>query len=66
MNNKNFVPVSVLKHCSLKFSVSSTSIPEGGSGRSLWGTEDRFVWWESGCNRVVIAWTPWKVPAKTR
>ncbi len=27
------MPVSVEKHCSRKFSVSRTSMPEGGSGR---------------------------------
>lgn len=47
------MPVSVVKHCSLKFSDSRTSIPEGGSGR---------VWEErmgrgAGLRRVVIACT---------
>ena len=52
MNSRNFVPVNVLKHCSLKFSVSRTSIPEGGSGREL-GIEAR----GRGFRRVEIAWT---------
>lgn len=47
----------VLKHCKRKFSVSKTSIPEGGSGRMSEVVEEREgVGWR-GCRRVVIAWT---------
>ena len=42
------------KHCRRKFSVSRTSIPEGGSGRVL-GSREGGGW--RGCRRVVIAWT---------
>lgn len=54
------MPVRVLKHWSRKFSVSRTSIPEGGSGREGRDVpeerEEGGRWWESGCRRVVIAW----------
>lgn len=33
VKSRNLVPVRVLKHCMRKFSVSSTSRPDGGSGR---------------------------------
>jgi hypothetical protein len=58
VKSRNFVPVSVWKHCRRKFSVSRTSIPEGGSGREE-GVEvmDVFVAWERGWRRVVKAWT---------
>lgn len=35
VNRRNLVPVSVEKHCMRKFSVSRTSMPDGGSGRSM-------------------------------
>jgi len=50
------IPVNVLKHCSLKFSVSKTSIPEGGSGLSPVELLLEPVLC-SGCNLVVMAWT---------
>jgi hypothetical protein len=55
VKRRNFVPVSVLKHCSRKFSVSSTSMPDGGSGRE--SVEERAVDGWRGLRRVVIAWT---------
>ena len=55
VKSRNLVPVSVWKHCNLKFSVSSTSIPEGGSGRESVDERAAVPW--SGLRRVVIAWT---------
>ena len=43
------MPVRVEKHCRRKFSVSRTSMPEGGEERVGEG-------WR-GFRRVVIAWT---------
>ena len=48
------MPVRVEKHCRRKFSVSRTSIPEGGSGRVEGSREGGGC---NGCKRVVIAWT---------
>ena len=58
VKSRNFVPVRVWKHCRRKFSVSRTSIPDGGSGREE-GVEERevFAAWERGWRRVVKAWT---------
>jgi hypothetical protein len=50
------IPVNVLKHCNRKFSVSNTSIPEGGSGLSPVELLLEPVLC-SGCNLVVMAWT---------
>lgn len=56
MNRRNFVPVRVEKHCKRKFSVSRTSIPDGGSGRSVEVRED-IDGFARGCSRVVRACT---------
>ncbi len=48
------MPVRVEKHCRRKFSVSRTSMPEGGSGR-VFGSREGGGW--RGCRRVVIACT---------
>ena len=57
VKRRNFVPVNVLKHCKRKFSVSRTSMPDGGSGREE-GVEPDERWpdglWR-GCRRVVKA-----------
>jgi hypothetical protein len=61
VKSRNFVPVKVWKHCRRKFSVSRTSIPDGGSGREDGVEEsDVFVACESGWRRVVRAWTLWR------
>lgn len=54
------MPVSVEKHCRRKFSVSSTSMPEGGwgrVGRAEVVLEEGWVRWERGLRRVEMAWT---------
>lgn len=48
------MPVKVLKHCRRKFSVSRTSIPDGGSGRVSEEVGGGLCWWR-GLSRVVIA-----------
>jgi hypothetical protein len=45
-----------VKHCRRKFSVSSTSIPDGGSGLVSEFEGGRLCWWR-GFSRVVIACT---------
>lgn len=51
----------VVKHCSRKFSDSSTSKPEGGSGRfwrpELEAVDDRSGMGFTGLSFDVIAWT---------
>jgi hypothetical protein len=55
VKSRNFVPVKVLKHCMRKFSVSSTSSPDGGSGLCPAGVEPGSGL--TGLRRDVMAWT---------
>lgn len=54
VNSRNLVPVRVLKHCMRKFSVSSTSRPEGGCDRVFAAGETCDF---RGFRRAVMAWT---------
>lgn len=49
------MPVMVVKHCMRKFSVSSTSRPDGGSGLLPGGVASGMLL--TGLRREVIAWT---------
>lgn len=75
VNSKNLVAVSVWNTVSRKNEDSRLSIPEGGwvgSGyvHCLFGR----WWWvvvgvvegSFGVRDLVMAWTPWNVPARTR
>lgn len=58
VKSRNLVPVNVLKHCMRKFSVSSTSRPDDGSGREA--NPPAVVGGATGLtgfNRDVMAWT---------
>lgn len=58
VKSRNLVPVMVLKHCMRKFSVSSTSSPEEGSGRftTPLGPEAGATGF-MGLSLAVMAWT---------
>ena len=72
VNNRNFVPLRVWKTVRRKKLDSRDSIPDGatvGSGYvqvfPLADVEED-VTGNLGVSERVIAWTPWKVPARTR